>query len=83
MFYLLQLTKEETTISESAIGGNKSAEDEGEGDAESAAVHGVNIVIAYRLVETGYTKKQYQTELKVHIITHLLKMLGRVTQTCT
>lgn len=59
-------TETQGEIDDSLIGGNKSAEgaDEDEG-AESSKVSGVDVVLANRLVETGFGKKKdYQAYIK-------------------
>ena len=62
-----QYTTVTTRIDEKVYGGNKSAEDEGDGGGDGADEEsGVNIVLANRLVETAYSKKKdFQKELKV------------------
>lgn len=51
-------------IDDSAIGGNASAEEAAEA-TEATSTTGCNIVLANRLVETSYTKKDYQKYIKV------------------
>lgn len=70
------MTESATKVDDSMFGGNASAE----GGAEEAAVDGpdksgCNIVLANRLQGTTYTKKDYQTHIKVL----LQKLLSRST----
>merc|ERR1719233_2591845 len=58
-----KMTTERTDIDDSMFGGNASAEDGGEA-YESEAVSGINIVLAHKLVETNFGKKDYQKYLK-------------------
>ena len=52
-------------MSDAMIGGNASAEGgEGEG-AEDKGQSGCNIVLAHRLVETGFSKKDFKTYIQV------------------
>ena len=71
VFRVLQyITTKNDSIDESAIGGNASAEggDVEAGADDSGSVSGLNVVLANRLVETGFgTKKEYQTLLKVRL----------------
>ena len=59
------------------IGGNKSAEDEGEGDAEDQGQSGINVVLANKLWEQeGFKKKDYKKHIKAYIakiVAHLEK----------
>ena len=50
-------------MDDAAIGANPSAEEEVEASAASS-VSGVNIVLAHRLKETSFSKKDYQTHIK-------------------
>ena len=59
------MTTETTDISDAMIGGNASAEGGEEEKAEASSTSGCNIVLANRLVETGYAKKDYQKYIKV------------------
>ena len=58
------MTTEKTEVTDAMIGGNASAEEPTEA-AEDSATSGVNIVLANRLVQTTYAKKDYQTYIKV------------------
>lgn len=67
--------KQSDEISDALIGGNPSEnpeeQDEDGGGASGGGDTGateVDVVADYRLVETGYNKKDYQTHLKVVII---------------
>ncbi|XP_078612385.1 translationally-controlled tumor protein homolog [Branchiostoma floridae x Branchiostoma japonicum] len=76
-FYEIEgkMTTEKGGIDESAIGGNASAEDAGEGLEESAK-QGCNIVLANRLQETQYAKPEYKTYIKAYskrVLDHLTK----------
>jgi len=66
LYYLLEgkLTTLKDDIDESKFGANKSAEDEGGDDADTAAVSGVNIVLQNRLQESGFNKKTYKGHIK-------------------
>ena len=70
------VTKKIDEISDAAIGGNASAEEQAE-QLDETAVSGINIVLDNRLVETGFgTKKEYQSYLKEYmakIVSHLEK----------
>ncbi len=61
------MVTESTEVSDAMIGGNASAEggEEEGGASGSAAQSGCNIVVANRLVETSFKKKEYQGHLKV------------------
>lgn len=60
----LQNTTQVTTVDESALGANPSAEGGDEAAAASSSVSGCDIVIAHRLAETSFTKKTYTTYIK-------------------
>ena len=63
------MTTEKTDINEAAIGANASAEEAtDEGGAEASVQKGVDIVLANRLVQTAYSKKDFRTYIKVRII---------------
>ena len=63
---ITQLTTEKAgEIDDSKIGGNASAEGGEEEKAEASSVSGCNIVLANRLVQTSYSKKDYGTHIKV------------------
>lgn len=47
------------------FGGNASAEGGDEAAAEDVGASGCNIVLANRLVETGFKKKDYKTYIQV------------------
>lgn len=65
-FLFPQLTTETAgDIDDSKIGGNASAEGGEEEKAEASSVSGCNIVLANRLVQTSYSKKDYGTHIKV------------------
>lgn len=65
-FLFTQLTTEVAgDIDDAAIGGNASAEGGEEEKAEASSVSGCNIVLANRLQQTTYTKKDYGTHIKV------------------
>ena len=67
--YLLQLTTESAaSLDASAFGFNASEEGgQEEVDDSSASKSGCNIVLANRLVETGFDKKGYQAHIKVRL----------------
>lgn len=69
-------TTETTDIDESKLGANKSEEAPDEGGADPSAVSGINVCLANRLVETGFTKKGYQT----HIREYIKKIVGKLTE---
>ena len=60
----MQLTTEVTKVDDSMIGGNASADEPAEAAGDSS-VSGVNIILSNRLVETSFTKKDYQKYIKV------------------
>ena len=47
------------------IGGNASAEGGEDEGGEDAGQSGCNIVLAHRLVETGFSKKDFKTYIQV------------------
>ena len=47
------------------IGGNASAEGGEDEGAEDTGQSGCNIVLAHRLVETGFSKKDFKTYIQV------------------
>ena len=59
------MVTEKTEVSDAMIGGNASAEGGDEATAEDVGASGCNIVLANRLVETGYAKKDYKTYIQV------------------
>ena len=61
------MTTETTQVSDAMFGGNASAEATEEDESADGKVSqtGCNIVIANRLVETQFTKKDFQTYIKV------------------
>ena len=61
-----QRVTESTHVDESMYGGNASAEGGADEGAEDASQSGCNIVLANRLQETTYSKKDYQTHIKVY-----------------
>ena len=61
------MTTETTQVSDAMIGGNASAEEGAEANEDSSQ-SGCNIVLANRLVQTSYAKKDYQTYIKVYIL---------------
>lgn len=69
MFFLLffQTVTEKSEIDDSLIGGNKSAEAVCDEDFDPSVTTGINVVLAHRLVETGFTKKQYQKHIKEYM----------------
>lgn len=78
------MTESATKVDDSMFGGNASAE----GGAEEAAVDGpdksgCNIVLANRLQGTTYTKKDYQTHIKVLYRSYCLVVQAIHTCTCT
>ena len=64
---LSQRVTESTVVDEKMYGGNASAEGGGDEGADDAAQTGCNIVLANRLQQTTFTKKLYQTHIKVHV----------------
>lgn len=58
------MTSEKTEITDAMIGGNASAEEAAEA-CEDGSTSGVNIVLANRLQQTTYSKKDYGTYIKV------------------
>lgn len=72
------MTTEKTTVSDEMIGGNKSAEDEGEQDAEDQGTSGINVVLANKLWEQQeFKKKDYKKHIKAYIakiVAHLEKV---------
>ena len=62
---LSQRVTETSDMSGVNIGGNASAEEETEEAAEASSVSGCNIVLANRLVQTRYAKKDYRAYIKV------------------
>ena len=58
------MTTEKTEITDAMIGGNASAEEAAE-DCEETGTRGVNIVLANRLQQTSFSKKDYGTYIKV------------------
>ena len=66
MFVIIQLVTEKTVVDDSMIGGNASAEGGAEA-TEDAGQTGVDVVLANRLMETGFAKKKdFQKEVKVN-----------------
>lgn len=59
-----KMTSEKNDIDESKLGANASAEGGDEGSAESNAVHGVDVVLANRLMEYKLGKKDYMAHIK-------------------
>ncbi len=56
-------------IDDSLIGGNASAEAAPEdGGAEATCVHGINVVLAHKLIEVKFAKKEFKKYLKVVIV---------------
>lgn len=68
----LQLTTEKTEVSDAMFGGNASAEGGAEEAAEDVSQSGCNIVLANRLQETGYSKKEFQIFIKVVFVHSLV-----------
>ena len=66
MYSRIQLVTESTDIDESKLGANASAEEAAE-SSESSSTTGINIVIANRLVETGFKKKDYMKYIKEYM----------------
>ena len=61
-----QLTTETTNVDDSLIGANPSAEgDDAGAGADPSSQSGCNIVLANRLVETSYSKKDFRVYFKV------------------
>lgn len=67
MCFLVQMTSEKTEVSDAMIGGNASVEEAAEANEDSSA-SGVNIVLANRLKQTTYAKKDYGTYIKVSLL---------------
>jgi len=65
VFYKVKgkLTTEKDEVSDSMFGGNASAEDAAE-SYETEGVSGINVVLAHKLVETSFTKKDYMRYIK-------------------
>ena len=61
------MTTEKTEVTDAMIGGNASAEEAAE-ETEETSTSGVNIVLANRLVQTTYAKKDYQLYIKVGLL---------------
>lgn len=61
-------TTEKTELDNSKFGANASEEnpDEGGGD-DPSAVSGIDVVLANRLIETGFKKKEYMLHIKGYI----------------
>lgn len=61
-----EVTGKNITVTEGEvdIGANPSAEGGGDEGVDPSSVSGVNIVLANRLVETAFTKKDYQVHIK-------------------
>ena len=60
---------EKDDIDESKLGSNPSAE-EGQEGYEVTENKGCNIVLAHKLVQQPYTKKEYTTAFKVCVCVH-------------
>ena len=83
-------TSEKGGISDDLIGGNPSTEEAQEG-MDDETVSGVDIVLANRLTETSFAKKDYQKYIKPYIkkiLEHLEKdrearTSGRLQEECT
>ena len=66
------MTSQSTQISDAMIGGNASAEEQAE-ELEEGAETGIDIVMNGRLQGTTYTKKDYQTYIKVcDVLEHII-----------
>lgn len=64
LFY--QLTTETTNVDDKLLGANPSADGEDAGaGADPSSQSGCNIVLANRLVETSYSKKDFRVYFKV------------------
>lgn len=70
-----KLVTETTDIGDDMIGGNPSEEAGGEG-AEASSVSGVNVVLAHRLIETGFKKKDYKKYIKEYMGSVMEKLEG-------
>ncbi|XP_044179977.1 translationally-controlled tumor protein homolog [Acropora muricata] len=71
-----KLTTEKTVVTDSMIGGNKSAEDEGGDDAEDASKSGINVVLAHNLREVAGTKKDFKMGIKKY----MQKIVGKLKE---
>ncbi|XP_013383558.1 translationally-controlled tumor protein homolog [Lingula anatina] len=61
-----KLVPEDSSVSDALIGGNKSAEGGAE-DLDDSVQWKLNVVSANNLVETGFSKKDYQTHIKTYM----------------
>jgi len=68
-----QITTETTNVDDSLIGGNPSAEEDTGASADPSSQSGCNIVLANRLVETSYSKKDFRVYFKVSIQNDFIK----------
>lgn len=71
-----KLIIEKTVVTDSMIGGNKSAEDEGGNDAEDASCRGIDVVLAHRLRKLDGTKKEFKKAIK----TYVKKIVGKLEE---
>ena len=65
MKFTYQLTTESTAVDDKLLGANPSAEDDAGATADPSCQSGCNIVLANRLVETSYSKKDFRVYFKV------------------
>ena len=65
-----QITTETTNVDDNLIGANPSADEDTGASADPSSLSGCNVVLANRLVETSYSKKDFRAYFKVsaHIL---------------
>jgi len=74
-----KMKTESTTVDDSMIGGNASAEGEdADAGADPTSVSGIDVVLAHRLVDFDIKKKDYMTYIKGY----MGKVKDRIKETC-